>query len=49
MLEKIAKKYGSQIFRTYTGFKWIGSLIDEMEKMNRIKNLLLHAKRVMDI
>ncbi len=37
MLEKIAKKYGSQIFRTYTGFKWIGSLIDEMEKMNRIK------------
>ncbi len=32
MLEKIAKKYGSQIFRTYTGFKWIGSLINEMEK-----------------
>ncbi|WP_151060473.1 phospho-sugar mutase [Borreliella turdi] len=32
MLEKIAKKYGSQIFRTYTGFKWIGNLIDEMEK-----------------
>ncbi|MCD2332598.1 phospho-sugar mutase [Borreliella americana] len=32
MLEKIARKYDSQIFRTYTGFKWIGNLINEMEK-----------------
>ena len=31
MLDKIAKKYNSTLFRTYTGFKWIGSLINEMK------------------
>ncbi|WKC58369.1 phospho-sugar mutase [Borrelia sp. P9F1] len=31
MLDKIAKKYNSTLFRTYTGFKWIGNLINEMK------------------
>ena len=31
MLDKIAHKYNSTLFRTYTGFKWIGNLIDEMK------------------
>ncbi|AHH11039.1 phospho-sugar mutase [Borrelia coriaceae] len=30
MLDKIAQKYKSTLFRTYTGFKWIGHLIDEI-------------------
>ncbi|QMU99574.1 phospho-sugar mutase [Borrelia sp. A-FGy1] len=31
MLDKIVYKYNSTLFRTYTGFKWIGNLIDEMK------------------
>ncbi|AJW73609.1 phospho-sugar mutase [Borrelia hermsii] len=31
MLDKISQKYNSTLFRTYTGFKWIGHLIDEMK------------------
>ncbi|WP_281860640.1 phospho-sugar mutase [Candidatus Borrelia fainii] len=31
MLNKIAKKYNSTLYRTYTGFKWIGHLIDEIK------------------
>ncbi|AHH03858.1 Phosphoglucomutase [Borrelia nietonii YOR] len=31
MLDKIAQKYNSTLFRTYTGFKWIGHLIDEIK------------------
>ncbi|AHH08809.1 phospho-sugar mutase [Borrelia anserina] len=31
MLDKIAQKYNSTLLRTYTGFKWIGHLIDEIK------------------
>ncbi|UER67978.1 phospho-sugar mutase [Borrelia sp. BU AG58] len=30
MLDKIVQKYNSTLFRTYTGFKWIGNLVNEM-------------------
>ncbi|WP_024653217.1 phospho-sugar mutase [Borrelia persica] len=31
MLDKIAQKYNSTLYRTYTGFKWIGNLIDKIQ------------------
>ncbi|MBW6186800.1 hypothetical protein KZ870_36685, partial [Pseudomonas aeruginosa] len=41
MLDKIAKKYNSTLFRTYTGFKWIGHLIDEIQKKEPNKKFIL--------
>ncbi|BCR22244.1 phospho-sugar mutase [Borrelia sp. HM] len=41
MLDKIAKKYNSTLFRTYTGFKWIGNLIDEIKKKEPNKKFIL--------
>ncbi|ASQ29555.1 phosphomannomutase [Borrelia miyamotoi] len=41
MLDKIAKKYNSTLFRTYTGFKWIGHLIDEIQTKEPNKKFIL--------
>ncbi|WP_445436206.1 phospho-sugar mutase [Candidatus Borreliella tachyglossi] len=41
MLDKIAAKYNSTLLRTYTGFKWIGHLIDEMKIKEPNKKFIL--------
>lgn len=40
MIDAIAAEYGIEIQRTLTGFKWIGSIITELEKVNQQDNFL---------
>ncbi|WP_024655083.1 phospho-sugar mutase [Borrelia hispanica] len=40
MLDKIAQKYNTTLYRTYTGFKWIGNLIDKIQKKEPNKKFI---------